>query len=97
VIVQYEPAAREEVIAAARWYAEVAGDDVAEAFDFELHSAVQLLVQMPQLGTPGISKTRNLRLNGFPYTLHYRSTNETITILAVAHQSRLPGYWRSRS
>jgi plasmid stabilization system protein ParE len=97
VIVHYEPAAREEVVAAARWYVDVAGDFVADAFEIELHTAVQLLVRFPQLGTPGVLSTRNLRLNGFPYTLHYRLTNETITILALAHQRRRPGYWRSRA
>ncbi len=35
-------------------------------------------------------------LNRFPYTLHYDLHGTVVTILAVAHQRRIPGYWRSR-
>lgn len=35
-------------------------------------------------------------LNRFPYTLHYDLDGTVVTILAVAHQRRIPGYWRSR-
>lgn len=95
--VHYEPAARAEVIEAARWYLDVAGPSVADAFERELHTAIRLIVRFPQLGTPGKRGTRKLRLNGFPYTLHYRSDAETIRIMALANQKRRPGYWVRRS
>jgi hypothetical protein len=35
-------------------------------------------------------------LRGFPYSLFYVVEQKLIWILAVAHQSRLPGYWTDR-
>lgn len=94
--VRYEPAARAEVTEAVRWYVSVAGLTIADAFERELHAAVRLLLRFPRLGTPGSHATRKLRLDGFPYTLHYRLDDELIRILAFAHQSRRPGYWQGR-
>lgn len=39
---------------------------------------------------------RKLGLRPFPYTIIYRQENDTITIVAVMHQKRRPGYWRGR-
>ena len=94
--VHYEPAARAEATGAVRWYIDVAGPSIANAFERELDAAVRLLMRFPKLGKPGQRESRNLRLDGFPYTLHYRLDGEVIRILAVAHQSRKPGYWRGR-
>ena len=96
MIVRFEPAARAEVIEAVRWYVDVAGESTADAFERELDAAVQLLLRFPRLGTPGVHASRKLRLDGFPYTLHYRVDAELIRILAVANQRRRPGYWRGR-
>ena len=35
-------------------------------------------------------------IEDFPYALIYRVSGQTITIFAVAHASRKPGYWRGR-
>jgi len=96
MIARYEPAAREEVIEAVRWYLDVAGASIADAFERELDAAVRLLLRFPRLGAPGPHATRGLRLDGFPYTLHYRLDGDSIRILAVANQRRRPGYWRDR-
>ena len=32
----------------------------------------------------------------FPYAIHYAMEGKTVTVLAVAHQRRKPGYWRGR-
>lgn len=94
--VRYEPAARAEVIEAVRWYIDVAGPIIAGAFERELDATVRLLLRFPRLGTPGQHASRKLRLDGFPYTLHYRLDGELIRILALAHQSRRPEYWQGR-
>ena len=94
--VSYEPAARAEVADALNWYLTVAGQTIADSFERELDKAVRLLMQFPQLGTPGLRESRKLRLSGFPYILHYRANGDMLRILAVAHQGRKPGYWRGR-
>lgn len=35
-------------------------------------------------------------LRHFPYTVFYEILGNTVTVLAVAHQRRRPGYWRER-
>lgn len=32
----------------------------------------------------------------FPFDIVYRYTREEIEIVAIAHHSRRPGYWKSR-
>jgi plasmid stabilization system protein ParE len=41
-------------------------------------------------------RLRRLLVPRFPYGLLYRVEDERIFIVAVAHFSRRPGYWRSR-
>ena len=94
--VSYDPAAQAEAVEAVQWYLEVAGPTIAATFDRELHAAVSLLMRFPKSGSPGPKGSRMLRLDGFPYTLHYRLDGESIHIMAVASQSRRPGYWRGR-
>lgn len=40
--------------------------------------------------------TRACRVIGFPYRLVYEVLPDAIYIIAVAHTSREPGYWRNR-
>jgi toxin ParE1/3/4 len=37
-----------------------------------------------------------LLIKRFPYQLIYRVEADTITVYAVAHLKRKPGYWRDR-
>jgi len=37
-----------------------------------------------------------MALTRFPYSLIYTESGDEIRILAVAHHSRRPGYWRGR-
>ena len=39
---------------------------------------------------------RSCRVIGFPYRVVYEDLPDTIYIVAVAHASREPGYWKSR-
>jgi len=40
---------------------------------------------------------RTMSLGGFPWTLAYEVVDESIVVLAVFHQWRLPNYWLERS
>lgn len=73
--------------------AQVAGD-----FNVEVRAGVQLLLEYPEAG-PALGRSKVLRrkvLRRFRFTLIYALESELIRILAVAHESRRPGYWRSR-
>lgn len=97
MILEFRPAARRELVAALRWYLSDGGPAVAERFAGVVEHATRLLTAMPQLGTPShAGPTRSWPLKRFPYTLVYRVQGELLTVMAVAHQSREPGYWVGR-
>ncbi len=49
--------------------------------------------ERPRLQSDG---TRRLVMKRFPFVIHYVDLPGTIWILAFAHTSRKPGYWRQR-
>ena len=97
MIVEFRPEARQELVEAAQWYLAEGGAAVAEQWGWTIERALLLLSQMPQIGTAYSSRSRTWPLKRFPYTLVYSVQGEVLTVLAVAHQSREPGYWAGRT
>ena len=62
----------------------------------EIAGGINVLVSQPAIGTQLDDELRCFVLNDFPFSLIYRFEPEKIWIIAVAHQSRRPGYWRER-
>ena len=93
---EFEPEARQELIETARRYLAEAGAIHASAFESEVTRTLALLARLPELGTRGSRNTRSIPLRRYPYSLHYLLEPDLIRILAVAHHSRRPGYWRNR-
>lgn len=90
-----------EVEAAAAWY-----DDQRDGLGLQFLAAVDRAIRhagaWPQSGTPvkGLGPdfvVRRLPVSGFPYHLAYLASHDRIHILAVAHDHRRPGYWKSRT
>ena len=92
----FEPAARQDLLDATRWYLEEAGPLRARQFETEIHRSLSLLVRLPALGAPIRHGVRKLPLRRFPYSLVYRDESGLIRVLALAHQRRQPGYWAKR-
>ncbi|ROZ79557.1 type II toxin-antitoxin system RelE/ParE family toxin [Ramlibacter sp. WS9] len=88
-----EAQAQAELNDARDYYLEHASANIARAFLEQFERAVNLLRMHPALGTPVSARLRKLPLRRFPYWLIYRLHGETLSILAVAHQRRRPGYW----
>jgi plasmid stabilization system protein ParE len=93
---EFRPQARHELLEATRWYLADGGPAVAEQFEWALQRALRLLAFMPQIGSPSHPGVRTWPLKHFPYTLVYRVKGQTISVIALAHQSREPGYWAGR-
>ena len=92
---EFHPDAEMELIeAAARYEFQVPG--LGERFEAEIRSATEILLQHPEIGAPADPNLRRFILNRFPFTLYYSATSDVLRIEVVAHQSRRPGYWRSR-
>ena len=78
------------------YYAEHASARVAEAFIQDVEHARQRLVERPEIGAAITKRLRILHLRHFPFSIIYRAFTDNITIHAVAHQRRRPGYWAGR-
>lgn len=97
MILSYHPAVRAEAGEAADWYTRQRDELLAHEFERELEATLLLVARHPGIGTPARRQSRAFRLNRFPYTIIYRLQGETIRVLAIAHQSRRPGYWARRT
>lgn len=86
--------ANDEVRQATAWYAErselAATRFVADYRDTRAR-AVEHPTQWPEL-EPGI---RRVLFKHFPFAVIYLTDELRITIIAVMHQRRRPGYWRT--
>lgn len=64
----------------------------------EVSAALDRIREHPHIGSLIKSRFRRVVLNRFPFSIVYRlSGSSSAVILAVAHHSRRPGYWRARS
>jgi plasmid stabilization system protein ParE len=93
---EYHPEALDELADAVSYYRDTVSLKVAENFDAVIASAIQEMTRSPQRW-PYFEKTpaRRIIIRRFPFALFYTAT-PSIRIIAVAHTSRRPGYWRRR-
>lgn len=91
--------AAEEYLAATRYYLDRASPLIAAAFVAEVEEAIQTLLAAPTTW-PVIEEPQIRRhlLTRFPYSIYYRwePERDRVSIYAVMHFSRRPGYWRDR-
>jgi toxin ParE1/3/4 len=93
---EFHEAAAADYDAAYDWYLK-RSLEVALKFDAEVDRALAQIGQAPQRWAAGPHSTRRLLLRQFPFTLIYREQlSGDIQIMAVAHTSRKPEYWKER-
>jgi toxin ParE1/3/4 len=90
------PEVESDLREAAEYYRERAGPALSQLLFAEFERAVQLLTQRPLLGPLWLYGKQRLNMRHFPYAIVYMIATEEIRVLAVAHHSRRPGYWRNR-
>jgi plasmid stabilization system protein ParE len=86
--------ARADIDAAADWYIEQSAYSAALGFCRRSQSCVANSRAIPHMGVQGAGDTRMRTLQYFPYTLVYRVMPDHVKIIAAAHHSRRPGFWR---
>ncbi|WP_395685786.1 type II toxin-antitoxin system RelE/ParE family toxin [Caenimonas koreensis] len=91
--VEILPQAEAEVREAFFWYFD-RSPMAAEAFRLELLDAIDGLVGTANDWPQDEDGTRHYHLKHFPYTVMYEVIGNQVTVLAIAHQRRRPGYWR---
>jgi plasmid stabilization system protein ParE len=93
--VAFHPEAIAEFDAAVDWYArrsEQAADDFVRA----VNDAVSAIEIRPLMWAEYLYGTRRYVLRHFPFVVVYLLNESRITIVAIAHGRRRPGYWKER-
>lgn len=93
--IDYHPDAIDELIDAAHFYEECQiglGHRFLDAVDVSLTT----IQRHPLIGRADELGRRKYQVRKFPYVLIYKINNNCVYILAVAHTSRKPGYWKLR-
>jgi plasmid stabilization system protein ParE len=89
------PEAEIDIREAFLWYRERSAL-AADAFRDEVFDGIDGLGESADVWPKDEEGVHRRVLKRFPYTIHYELSERTVTVLAVAHQRRLPGYWRDR-
>ena len=87
--------ADDELNASAAFY-ESKEPGLGEVFLHELAIAFQTLREFPLSCQIQFEEYRRYQMRRFPHGVIYCIENEIVFVLAVAHPSRRPGYWRNR-
>src|SRR5256885_11080949 len=89
---EFHPKAEQEYLAALAWYQE---RSLVAAIGFEstFERAINTIREAPQRWPVYLSGCRRYILHQFPFIVVYSIFNSHITVLAVAHAHRRPGYW----
>ncbi|MBS0499846.1 MAG: type II toxin-antitoxin system RelE/ParE family toxin [Burkholderiaceae bacterium] len=93
--VEILPEAEAEIREAFLWYFE-RSPIAADAFRTETLESIDRLGVDALMWPEDEDALRRHVLRHFPYTVFYEILGHTVTVLAVAHQRRKPGYWRTR-
>ncbi len=96
--VRLHPEARAELQDSVSFYRERGGERLAAQFKQRVAESLRAIAENPgrHRPEPELPGARRVRLKQFPFSLIYIVRPEHIWIVAVAHGSRRPGYWRDR-
>ena len=89
------PDAEAELREAFLWYFDKS-PLAADAFGTEVDNAIDGLEETATDWPRDEHGVHFYHLKHFPYTLRYEIAGDAVTVLAVAHQRRAPGYWARR-
>jgi plasmid stabilization system protein ParE len=93
-VVQIAPGAEGDIADSFNWYAK-RNALIADAFRSEVFVAIERIAERPLAKAPDGEGNRRRPLRRFPYSVVYEMRERAVTILAIAHHRRKPGYWRA--
>ncbi len=65
-------------------------------FTIAAEQAVRAIQRAPEKWPLGTHGARRCVMRRFPFVIHYLEMEKYVWIVAFAHTSRKPGYWRTR-
>ena len=89
------PLAWREVEEADDWYF-LHSYDVSAEFLGDLYAALEAISRAPLRWPAYMYGTRRFVMQRFPFSVVYLNDPELVTVVALAHSKRRPGYWRGR-
>ncbi len=97
---RFDDEAVEELEAAAAWY-EARRMSLGIDFVRVVRDALDRVAENPQTwpsvrDVPARLNVRRFLLRRFPYSIVFVELDNEIRVLAIAHSSREPGFWRNR-
>ena len=87
------PGAERDIADAFAWYRE-RNAMIADAFRAGVFDTIQRIAEKPLAKAVDEQGNRKRVLHRFPYSVVYEVLGSTVTVLAIAHHRRMPGYWR---
>jgi len=85
--------ARADFDAAFDWYA-ARSESAAMRFSDEIHGCLDRVARDPERFASLDSVNRQARVKRFPYRVVFQAEGDRVTVVAIAHHGRWPGYWR---
>jgi len=95
MVVEFHPAAEQELDAAAEFYEELQ-EGLGQGLLDEVEDVCALISEYSAIGRKVDRLHRTVPLRRFPFALFYRTSGMRLQVVAVAHERKRPGYWRSR-
>ena len=69
---------------------------LGQEFAIEVRRLCRRIAEVPAAGFEIRPDVRRRIVRRFPYSVLYTLENGEVVVLAIAHQSRRPGYWKRR-
>jgi len=91
----FAPAGQAEYVGVAAHY-KALGSARGRAFAEDFRAALDAILAFPQSSSADGDGVRKKVLRRHPYIIVYRASDQDIEVVALAHTSRKPGYWRNR-
>jgi plasmid stabilization system protein ParE len=92
---RFHPEGREDFRNAIRWY-RVRSAVASVEFRITVSDTIREISQAPDRWPKHLHGTRRFVLDRFPFSVIYLDDSDLVTIVAVAHSKRKPGYWKRR-
>jgi plasmid stabilization system protein ParE len=93
--IEFHPAALAELEEAAAYYEE-ALPGLAHRFSTAVKAAIQRVSENPRQFAKITRRARRAQVSGFPYGVVYLVKGDVISVKAIMHLHRHPGYWNDR-
>jgi plasmid stabilization system protein ParE len=94
--VHFHPEAHAEFLSSLAWYGS-RSLRAAERFLAEVERVVGQIADQPDFYPRYDNYHRFAVLRRFPFSVVYQDLPSQVYVVAIAHSSRSPGYWQSRS